>query len=245
MDKLLELEQKLKKAKEELEKMMSASTNMPGSVNTAGGSSIASQIGFGKAEKKELVGRQSDLDMDKDGDIEADDLAVLREKKKKMKKAEHPDEKEDKKLIAEAIDRHNEKKHGEPKDKDSAKKDMAIKSDMEKVDKKYFTQLAGKLTARGPSEKQSYSKITTATGEHRPAAPTEPKQTISHTEAPKNVTPGTRVEYKPQKMRTGSSIYKDPETWKSESDHDLEKKEDKQEVMKALPNGQWSIGDSL
>lgn len=41
----------------------------------------------------------------------------------------HPDEKEDKRLIAEAIDVHNEKKHGEDKDKNSAYKDMKIKKE--------------------------------------------------------------------------------------------------------------------
>lgn len=38
----------------------------------------------------------------------------------KKKEKKHEDEKEDKKMIAEALDEHNEKKHGEPKDKDSA-----------------------------------------------------------------------------------------------------------------------------
>lgn len=104
-----------------LNKIMSSGTTQAGSVNSTGGSSIASQIGFGKGEDKKLVGHQKDLDADKDGDIEADDLADLREKKKKMDKAEHSDEKEDKKLIVEALDRHNEKKHGEKKDVDSAK----------------------------------------------------------------------------------------------------------------------------
>jgi hypothetical protein len=123
--KLLELEQQLIKAKEDLNKIMSSSSTAQGSVNTTGGPSIASQIGFGKAEKKELTGRQKELDTDKDGDIEADDLRALREKK--MKKAEHPDEKEDKKLIADAMDRHNEQKHGEPKGEDSAKKALGLK----------------------------------------------------------------------------------------------------------------------
>lgn len=39
----------------------------------------------------------------------------------------HMDEEEDKKIIAEALDDHNEKKHGEDKDKDSAFKDMKVK----------------------------------------------------------------------------------------------------------------------
>ena len=97
MDKLLELEEKLKLAKTELSKIMSASTTAPGSVNSTGGSSLASQIGFGKAEEEE-----------------------------KKKKEKHEDEKEDKKLIADAIDQHNEKKHGEPKDENSAQKDMGL-----------------------------------------------------------------------------------------------------------------------
>jgi len=92
-------------------------------------SSLNRSGGLSKAEDKKLVGKQKNLDMDKDGDIEADDLAALRAKK--MKKAEHPDEKEDKELIAEALDRHNEKKHGEAKDKDSAKKDMGLKKSEE------------------------------------------------------------------------------------------------------------------
>jgi hypothetical protein len=225
MDKLLKLEEKLKKAREELQKQMQFDVEP-----------ISTDVNAAKSEK-ELVGQQGKLDMDKDGDIEADDLAALRQKKK-MKKAEHPDEKEDKKLIAEAIDMHNEKKHGEKKDKDSAKKDMALKSDLEKADKRYFTELAGKLSSRGPSEKQNYTKITSATGEHKAPAPIEPKQVVSHTEAPEKVTPGTRVEYRPQKMRTGASIYKDPETWKSESD--VEKKEEK-ELVKSLSNGQWFL----
>jgi hypothetical protein len=107
-----------------LNKIMSSGTTQAGSVNSTGGSSLASQIGFGKGEDKKLVGGQKELDADKDGDIEADDLAALREKKKKMDKAEHEDEKEDKELIAEALDRHNEKKHGEKKSVDSAKKEI-------------------------------------------------------------------------------------------------------------------------
>lgn len=41
----------------------------------------------------------------------------------------HSDEKEDKRLMAEALDDHNEKKHGEKKDEDSAYKDMHIKKE--------------------------------------------------------------------------------------------------------------------
>lgn len=49
--------------------------------------------------------------------------------KEEFGKEEHKDEKEDKKMIAEAMDEHNEKKHGEDKDKDSAYKDMKVKKE--------------------------------------------------------------------------------------------------------------------
>lgn len=55
---------------------------------------------------------------------------AMLEKAEEKKDKKHPDEKEDKKLIAEALDTHNEKKHGEAKDKDSAFKD-------EKIEKSY------------------------------------------------------------------------------------------------------------
>lgn len=76
MEKLLELEKKLKEYRDELEKM------------------------------------SSPIDMDGQ---EID------------KSEKHKDEKEDKKMIAEALDEHNEKKHGEAKDKDSALKDAGLK----------------------------------------------------------------------------------------------------------------------
>lgn len=50
----------------------------------------------------------------------------LKEAKDQLNKAKHEDEKEDKKMMADALDRHNEKKHGEAKDKDSAYKDMKV-----------------------------------------------------------------------------------------------------------------------
>lgn len=57
------------------------------------------------------------------------------EKEFKKKEKKHEDEKEDKKMIAEALDVHNEKKHGEAKDKDSALKDAGLKKSIdEKLD---------------------------------------------------------------------------------------------------------------
>jgi hypothetical protein len=43
------------------------------------------------------------------------------------KESEHEDEEEDKEMIADALDQHNEKKHGEKKSKNSAQKDMGLK----------------------------------------------------------------------------------------------------------------------
>ena len=44
-----------------------------------------------------------------------------------VEKKEHEDEKEDKKMIEEKLDEHNEKKHGEAKDADTAMKTELIK----------------------------------------------------------------------------------------------------------------------
>lgn len=57
--------------------------------------------------------------------------SVVKAEDKKKKK--HEDEKEDKKMIAEALDEHNEKKHGEAKDKDSAMKDAGLKKNDEEL----------------------------------------------------------------------------------------------------------------
>lgn len=96
MEKLLELEKRLKEAKDMLEKI--GVNTGAGSVTATGGPSIASQIGFGKKEDE-----------------------------KEEKDEEKKDEKKDKKMIAGAIDQHNEKKHGEDEDEDSAQKDMGLK----------------------------------------------------------------------------------------------------------------------
>lgn len=94
--------------------------------------------------------------------------------------------------------------------------DMEI--DMKKNDKKYLTGLAGKLTPQQPSKKQTYSKITPATGENKPGSEWKPKQTLSPSQVtPKTSMKDTRIKYDKPKARTGASIYKDPNTWKTES----------------------------
>jgi len=80
MKKLLELEARLKKAKEELEKQM----GMDGQTGMPMGAAGAADVNVAKKE--------------------------------------HEDEKEDKEMIEEKLDEHNEDKHGEAKDEDSAKK---------------------------------------------------------------------------------------------------------------------------
>jgi hypothetical protein len=195
-DDLAALREKKKSMKKsgDLNKIMSSSSSAPGSVNTTGGPSIASQIGFGKTDTKNLEhhikysvrrygtvapsredissgGRAAlfhihalspedskvsphnkigSVQTNADGEVEDSefhpDHSHISEKihdyiqnnhsklvKSIVKKAEHPDEKEDKELIAEALDRHNEKKHGEAKDKDSAKKDMGLKKSEEEL----------------------------------------------------------------------------------------------------------------
>jgi len=97
------------------------------------------------------------------------------------------------------------------------KKAEDMEVDMKKNDKKYMTGLAGKLSPKEPSKKQTYSKITTATGENKPGSEWKPKQTIPASKAPEKAPVGTRIDYKKPKARTGASIYKDPNTWKTES----------------------------
>ena len=219
MKKLLELEKRLIEAKEELSKIMSSSTTAPGSVNTTGGPSIASQIGFGKGE--ELSEGQKKLDADKDGKIESSDLAALRSKKK-MKKAEHPDEKEDKKLIAEAMDRHNEQKHGEKKGENSAFKNMK-KSD--------------EISRKKPAG---------------PANPTEGKKqqfvdtVINQARKPAKVTnaAGEVTEVSPEQQVKAKKDSADAKKAKFEAEAAARRakmKLNKSEEISYLENGQWSL----
>ena len=88
MKKLLELEEKLKKAKEELEKQSILASMNP---------------------------------IDRDSAVAVNQAPMG---KKDIETCGKMDSKKDQKIIAEALDDHNEKKHDEPKDEDSAKKDM-------------------------------------------------------------------------------------------------------------------------
>lgn len=68
------------------------------------------------------------------GDIKSNLGSLLGKKDDDDEDEEKEDKKKDKKMIAEALDRHNEKKHGEAKDEDSAKKDME-KAEAKSADK--------------------------------------------------------------------------------------------------------------
>jgi len=96
MKKLLELEAKLIKAKEELEK----NAQMGYGGDEAGGTP-APDVNMAK---ESLLGSMNPMAKDEDEEEEKDD------------------KKKDKKMIEAKLDEHNEKKHGEPKDENSAMK---------------------------------------------------------------------------------------------------------------------------
>lgn len=117
----------------------------------------------------------------------------------------HPDEKEDKRLIAEAIDTHNEKKHDEDKDKNSAYKDMHIKKeegDVIKMEEVSFAKngqwsldkgLGSKLDNAEHKAKVSQAlgsirqpaKVTNAAGETKMVSPKEQVADIKNVKASK------------------------------------------------------------
>lgn len=92
-------------------------------------------------------------------------LKEYRELLEKAKK-KHEDEAEDKKMIAEAIDEHNEKKHGEAKGEDSAFKGEVIKFDangqwsLDKSHKKLNQILNDYESEDNPKFKRSHIKNT-------------------------------------------------------------------------------------
>lgn len=92
-------------------------------------------------------------------------LKEYRELLEKAKK-KHEDEAEDKEMIAEAIDEHNEKKHGEAKDEDSAFKTDVIKFDangqwsLDKSHKKLNQILNDYESEDNPKFKRSHIKNT-------------------------------------------------------------------------------------
>lgn len=138
MDKLQQLEKSLKEYKDMLNKgiagMVQNLTGMP--AGTAGGAGMPNttfdvEKKEDKKKKMDPVGEEDD-DINNDGKVDSTDSYLKNRRKKiseNMDKKEHEDEKEDKKMIEEKLDEHNEKKHGEPKDEDSAFKSEVIKYD--------------------------------------------------------------------------------------------------------------------
>jgi hypothetical protein len=92
------------------------------------------------------------------------------------------------------------------------KKSEEIESDLNKAE--YNKALAFKLT---PKQPRDYTKITPATGEHKPAVPYQPKRTFTNSTAPAKLQAGDRITASSKKPKTGHSIYNNPDTWKSET----------------------------
>lgn len=100
------------------------------------------------------------------------------------------------------------------------KKSQEMEIDLIKAEGKYNLGLSHKLTPQSPSSTRNYSKISAGHGESRPAKPMAPKMTLKPSQIAPNakLTVGTRIEHTSKKPKTGASIYKDPNTWKSEMD---------------------------
>lgn len=112
--------------------------------------------------------------------------------------------------------------------------------------KKYFKELGVPKTPKG----LNYTKITPATGEHRPATPVEPKRTFTAQNAPDKMKVGDRIQHNRPKAKAGASFYRD--LYKDDSNpirksilkNAKEKKEadmkpSKKEIMKHLADEAW------
>lgn len=112
------------------------------------------------------------------------------------------------------------------------KKSETIEHDLNKAE--YNKDLSFKLT---PKKTKDYTPITPATGEHREAKPIEPKRTFNSTNTPDKMKVGDRITYSPKKPRSGASIYKDPNTWKNETNtvrRQIVKSMEKQDMKRKL-----------
>jgi len=112
--------------------------------------------------------------------------------------------------------------------------------------KKYFKELGMPKIPKG----LNYTKITPATGEHRPAAPIEPKRTFTSQNAPDKMKVGDRITHNRPKAKAGASFYRD--LYKDSSNpirkavlnkKDAKKEENmkpsKKEIMKHLGEEAW------
>jgi len=112
--------------------------------------------------------------------------------------------------------------------------------------KKYFKELGMPKTPKG----LNYSKITPATGEHRPANPAEPKRTFTSQNAPDKMKVGDRITHNKPKAKAGASFYRDlykdnsnpirKQVWDSAKQNKEENmKPSKKEIMKHLGDEAW------
>lgn len=88
------------------------------------------------------------------------------------------------------------------------KKSEEIESDLKKAE-------VGKSKFL-PKKTKEFSSIVPEPKAHKPALPYQPSRTFTSEESPKNLRVGDRITYT-NKPKTKSSTYKDPETWKSET----------------------------
>ena len=88
------------------------------------------------------------------------------------------------------------------------KKSEEIESDLKKAE-------VGKSKFL-PKKTKEFSSIVPEPKAHKPESPYQPRRTFTSEESPKNLRLGDRITY-PKKPKTKSSTYKDPETWKNET----------------------------
>lgn len=139
------------------------------------------------------------------------------------------------------------KKITKDKVKDSMKKAEEDYVVMKKAEpKKYFKELGMPKTPKG----LNYTKITPATGEHRPANPAEPKRTFTSQNAPEKMKIGDRITHNKPKAKAGASFYRDlykdssnpirkAVTNKKEEKKEQNMKPSKKEIMKHLGDEAW------
>jgi hypothetical protein len=95
---------------------------------------------------------------------------------------------------------------GKNKIEESMKKSLQEETDLTKTEpRKYYKELS---TAKKP-EKPSYSKITTATGEHREGKPFQPEREYASSTPPSDWKVGDRTVSDKKQPKTGKAFYRD------------------------------------
>jgi hypothetical protein len=141
------------------------------------------------------------------------------EDKDEEKKEEKKDEKKDKKMIAGAIDKHNEKKHGEDKDEDSAQKDMGLKKGL--PGNKFGAKVEQDRESSTNAARQPATLINPKTGSKSVIAPKEQVKAQIDSAAEKKGKAETEAAARRMAYRKDGVL--------------------KSEVIKFDKNGQWSM----